>query len=125
MTIQRSNRGSETVLYNCKLKPPQDISHTWEVKFLLAETLTSIRMCFSNLQSKTSSSRCNSQEMSTSMIRLLDEVLDYRFKIDRDLPSCKTPRRNKDIESNLTFAQSLLLLCHQVERHFTNVIFPL
>ena len=65
MTIQRSNRGSETVLYNCKLKPPQDIS--WEVEFLLAETLTSIRMCFSNLQSKTSSSRCNSQEMSTSI----------------------------------------------------------
>jgi len=46
------------------------------------------------------------------------------FRINRELDTCHTPRRNKQVEDLLICYRDLFIWCGEVHRYFTSVLFP-
>ena len=54
----------------------------------------------------------------------IDSQSNVAFKINRESDTCKTPRRNEDIESAFDFFVRVHTFCSKVHNYFVNTVFP-
>src|SRR5690349_2522465 len=60
----------------------------------------------------------------TWLFQKIDEKLHPTFSINRNDDSCRTPRRNEDIESAMNHFSSFYDWCSKVHNYFMNQLFP-
>lgn len=60
----------------------------------------------------------------TWLLQQLSEGLQCHFKIDRTSKSCRTPRRNPQIDTAASWFYTFASWCSSVQSYFSSTVFP-
>jgi hypothetical protein len=60
----------------------------------------------------------------TWLLQHINNQFQSTFSINRSVDSCRTPRRNSDIEAAMSQFRSVYHWCSQVNNYFMNQVFP-